>query len=147
MLASLRSDQRSFALTAVVALILRTINRDLYDRFHSGEASDLEVVEGVFVPSGAISVVKDETRYIFERMIILAAREVSNSADSPLLERYRSVLEDLDETDREPQDPEQKRAKHIVDWVEWSKDMRPVTVGLRASIQRIELIHSGLIGQ
>ena len=146
-LASLRSDQRSFALTAVVASILRTIDRDLYDRFHSGKASDLEVVENVFVPSGAISVVKDETRYTFERMIVLAAREVSNSADSPLLKRYESLLEDLDETDARSQNPEQKRAKHIVDWVEWSQGARPATIGFRVSVQRIELIHSGLIGQ
>ena len=146
-MASLHSEQLSYAITAVVALILRTIDRDLYDRFHSGEATDLEVVEGVFVPSGAISMVKDETRYIFERMIMLAAREVSNSADSPLLKRYNSLLEDLDETDRKSQDPEQKRAKHLVDWVEWSKGAHPVTVGFRVSVQRIELIHSGLFGQ
>ena len=72
-LASLRSDQSSFVTTAVVALILRTIDMDLYHRFHRGEASDLEVVENVFAPSGAISVDNDETRYIFERTIILAA--------------------------------------------------------------------------
>ena len=72
-LASLRSDQSSFVTTAVVALILRTIDMDLYHRLHRGEASDLEVVENVFAPSGAISVDNDETRYIFERTIILAA--------------------------------------------------------------------------
>ena len=50
--ASLRSDQRSFALTAVVALIVRTIDSDLYHRFVRGEVSDLEVMDKVFDRSG-----------------------------------------------------------------------------------------------
>ena len=46
--ASLRSDQRSFTLAAVVALILRTVDSDLYHRFVRGEVSDLEVVDKMF---------------------------------------------------------------------------------------------------
>ena len=49
---SLRSDQRSFALTAVVALIVRTIDSGLYHRFVRGEVSDLEVVDKVFARPG-----------------------------------------------------------------------------------------------
>ena len=42
--ATLRNDQRSFAITTAVALIFRTIDADLYHRFHRGEVSDLDVV-------------------------------------------------------------------------------------------------------
>ena len=53
------ADQRSFAITAAVALILRTIDADLYHRFHCGEASDLDVVDKMFASPGAITF-KDE---------------------------------------------------------------------------------------
>lgn len=43
-LASLRSDRLSFPATTVGALILRTLDADLYRRFVRDEVSDLEVV-------------------------------------------------------------------------------------------------------
>ena len=46
--ASLRSDRTSLALVTVVALIIRTIDSDLYYRFVRGEVSDLDVSDMVF---------------------------------------------------------------------------------------------------
>ena len=146
-LASLASDQRSFALTAVVALILRTIDKELYDLFHSGKATDLAVIERLFPPSGTISVSSDETRYTFEVTIILAAQEISKSADSPLLKKYKSQIEKREVSNPRSQDQNRKRAERIVGWVESLQQARPLHVGFIASVQRIELLHSGLIAQ
>ena len=46
--ASLGSDQRSFAVTTTVALILQTIEPDLFHQFRRSEISDLELVDRVF---------------------------------------------------------------------------------------------------
>ena len=46
--ASLRSDQRDYALATTVALILRTLDPKLYDRFIRREVSDRDVVDAIF---------------------------------------------------------------------------------------------------
>ena len=143
--ASLRSDQRSFAITAVVALILRTIDADLYHRFHCGqEVSDLEVVDKVFTPSGAITL-EEEVRSIFEKTIIFAAREVSGLTDSPLFQRYQKLV-DAEESDPSSHNPDRKRGKEIIEWAEDSQRYG-AHIGFRYSVQQIELLSSGLIGE
>ena len=51
--ASLRSDQSSRMEMAAVALIVRTIDSNLYQKFIHGEATDDEVVDMVFSRPGA----------------------------------------------------------------------------------------------
>ena len=146
-LASLRSDQQSFATRAVVALILRTIDADLYHRFHCGQASDLDVVDKVFTPSGAITLEEEEVRSFFEKTIILAARDVSGSTDSPLLQRYQKLV-NAEESDPSSHNPDRKRGEKIIEWAEHVRQRglgRPI--GFRESVQRIELLSSGLIGE
>ena len=46
--ASLRSDQQSLVPATIVALIVRTIDSDLYHRFVRGEIADIEVFDTVF---------------------------------------------------------------------------------------------------
>ena len=142
-LASLRSDQRSFARTAVVALILRTIDADLYHRFHEGDATDLEVVDKVFAPTGEITVAKEEVRLTFEWTILLAGREVSGLTDSPLLQKY-SKLVDPEESDPSVPNSDRVRAQEINQWVE-DLPRHGLHIGFRVSVQRIELLSSGLI--
>ncbi len=146
-LASLGSNQQSFATRAVVALILRTIDADLYHRFHCGEASDLEVVDKVFTPSGAITLEEEEVRSFFEKTIILAARDVSGLTDSPLLQRYQKLV-DAEESDPSSHNPDRKRGEKIIEWAEHIRQGglgRPI--GFRHSVQRIELLSPDLIGE
>ena len=74
-LTSLRSDRRAFATTAVVALILRTINAGLYHGFVRGEISDLKVVDTVFARPEAKNLRQTREGRWFEATIIAAAQE------------------------------------------------------------------------
>lgn len=144
-LASLRSDHWSYPIMAVLALILRTIDSDLYRRFHCGDVTDLEVVEKVFAPSGAITLEDDAVRTYAERMIILAGREVSGSTDSPLLERYKDMV-DAEDAETNSEDPHQKRAQQMIAWAE-NLQSSGLHIGFMDSVQRIELLSAGLIGE
>ena len=142
-LASLQSDQRSFARTAVVALILRTIDADLYHRFYNGDATDLEVVDKVFAPTGVVSVAKEEVRLTFEWTLLLAGREVSGLTDSPLSQKYSKLLH-AEESNPSVPNSDRERAQEINQWIE-NLPRGGLYIGFRVSVQRIELLSSGLI--
>ncbi len=96
--ALLRSDPRqrtSFALLTVIALILRTIDSDLYHRLVRNEASDREVVEKMLNRPGT-ETVKEADKIQVETTIIMAAYELSGvdwkSFHSPLLQRYHDLV-------------------------------------------------------
>ena len=96
--ASLPSNVRSFAISAVVALILRTVDQELYLRFVRGDATDLEVVERVFKSNLGLRKVREEyTGIVFEVIVILAAHEILSNygkpIESPLLEKYRQLVD------------------------------------------------------
>ena len=108
-LASLRSDEWAFATTAVVALILRTINADLYHRFVHGEISDLDVVDAVFARPEAKALRQTHEGRRFEATIIIATQEEkifnrleSEEIHSPLLDRYRHLAQGPNTTDSDP---------------------------------------------
>ena len=99
-LASLRSNERAFALQAVVALILRTINADLYHRFVRAEVSDLYVVNTVFARPEAKNLQQTEEGRWFEATLIAAVLEKSDCdyggeapPSTPLLDRYQPGAE------------------------------------------------------
>ena len=84
-LASLRSDQQSFALAAVVCLILRTIDPDLYHRFVRREVSDLEVVDKVFARLETRTLQRESAGYLFEAVLIMAAPDGASIRNTPIL--------------------------------------------------------------
>ena len=150
--ASLRSDQRSFAITAVVALIVRTADSELYYNFVRGEATDLDVVNRVLERNpGLRELRKQHAGHMFEAMIILAGLEVSgddrDSFDSPLWNEYKRRIGD------ESLDPMVKRhARGVIRCLETLFDGRTLqfgTVGNRFgfmhSVQRLELLSPSLI--
>ena len=150
--ASLRSDQLSFALTAVVLLILRTIDSDLYHKFVSGDATDLEVVDKVFNRPGTETLQQKHEGWLFEATIICGAQEEvlrrSESMNSPLLERYKALV-NSEASDNAIHDPNRRRANEVnnlvqriskgIDWGD--------PIGFRHSIQRIELLSPSLIDE
>ena len=73
--ASLRSDQHDYALATTVALILRTIDPDLYHRFCRSEATDLDVVKTIFGRPSLKTLQHEEWGTVFESTIVLAALE------------------------------------------------------------------------
>ena len=154
--ASLRSDQRSFTLPAVVALILRTVDSDLYHRFARGEVSDLEVVDKMFNRPGARTLQQQHAGRLFEATIIVAAQEEelshpiqSEPITSPLLQRYQQ-LADADKSDNASPSPERERADRVIGLVrDLTQGLRYRTGegGFRYSVQRIELLSTGLIDE
>lgn len=152
--ATLSSNERSFAITAVVALIVRTVDSDLYYKFVRGEATDLDVVGRVFERNPGLRELQEEhAGCMFETMIVLAAHEVSGDAgesiDSPLLKKYRERVGD------EASDPRaRKHAQCVIARLESLTRGEPVdsgTIGRRFgfkdSVQRLELLSPSLIGE
>ena len=100
--ASLRSDRMSLASATVVALIVRTIDSDLYHRFVRGEVSDLEVSDMVFDRPGARVLQKKYGSY-FEVILIRGRIEITSSSSSELWQRYEELV-DAEESDEAPQE-------------------------------------------
>ena len=91
------SRQRTpFALLTVIALILRTIDSDLYHRFVRNEASDREVVDKMLNRPGT-GTLKEADEILVETAIVMAAYELSGvdweSFHSPLLQRYQELVD------------------------------------------------------
>ncbi|MDE0520210.1 MAG: P-loop NTPase fold protein, partial [Candidatus Dadabacteria bacterium] len=78
--ASLRRDQWSFIPMAVVLLIIRTIDSDLYYKFIRGKITDSEVVKTVFDRPGVKDLQWKREGYIFEAVVILGAHERDNES-------------------------------------------------------------------
>ena len=151
---SLRSDQRSFALTAVVALIVRTIDSDLYRRFVRGEVSDLEVVDKVFDRPGAKSLQRKHEGYLFEATIIVSAQEMalaqfkpSEPDSSPLLQRHQKLAATR-MSENASHDADREHAKSVIEMVDRLREgyfFGSRGIGFKHSVQRLELLSSHLI--
>ena len=151
---SLRSDQWSFAMTAAVTLILRTVDSDLYHRFVRGEVSDLEVVDKMFNRPGARILQQRHAGRLFEATIVVAAQErVSDrpigfdTVGSPLLQRHQKLV-DSDKSDSASRSPEYEHAAGVISLVRsLMQELRDHTgeFGFRYSVQRIELLSTDLI--
>ena len=88
-------QQTLFALLTVIALILRTIDSDLYHRFIRNEVTDREVVDKVLNRPGT-GTLKESDKISIETAIVLAAHELSGddhkSFHSPLLQHYNDLV-------------------------------------------------------
>ena len=151
--ASLQQDQQS-SVVAVVTLILRTINEDLYHRFINGDASDLDVVNDSFNSPERKSLRETNTGCWFEAIIIAAAKEISEQhvdeptssrIPLPLLQKYNDT-DDIGAREKMSSDPEQKRwnkVVHVVDALLESTFQDDI--GFMYSVNRIELLSGSLI--
>ena len=152
-LGSLRADQRSFAVTAVVALVLRAIDEELYRRFCRGEASDMEVADKVFDHTAAAGTLGNRDRCDFEATVAVAAMEVSGEFPvqlkqdpTPLLKRYFDAIEGKGGSGNYT-DPSQKHARGVIEMATNHCGMarRQRGIGFKESVRRIELFSSGLM--
>ena len=148
--ASMRSDQQSFATAAVVALILRTIDPDIYHRFARGEASDLDVVDAVFARAGITNLQQKHVGRLFEAVIILAAEEGelnylrgTDPINSPLFRQYQDLVSPPVEADNAS---EREHADEVMTLVrELGGDLRHRGLGFQQAVQRLELLAPSLI--
>ena len=92
--ASLSADYKPLFLPATTALILRTLNLDLYRRFTGGQIAVDELVQLLASGPDGAAFLRTKRRYVFEAMLIIAAGERGKS----ILEEYAAVAaEDIPE--------------------------------------------------
>lgn len=139
--ASLRSDRMSLASATVVALIVRTIDSDLYHRFVRGEVSDLEVSEMMFDRPGARALQKKYGSY-FEVILIRGWIEITSSNSSELWQKYKGIV-DAEESDKVSGDLDRDYANHIIELLGNSQ----TGVGFKYAAQRLELLSPDLIDE
>ena len=156
--ASLRKDQEDYGAATAVALILRTIDPNLYGRFVDGEVSDGEVVDAIFSRPGFKSLRYNDGATSFEVAIILAGledeifrREPMETVHSPLLDRYRNwertdrEMFGDDESDESRRLAEAKHAKTVVNIVDDMILRGSGRIGFRQAVRRLELLTATLI--
>ena len=149
--ASLRSNQRSFVPMAVVLLIIRTIDSDLYYGFIRGEINDFEVVKTVFGRPRIKELRQREEGYLLEAVIILGAQEQAGKSSletikSPLYEKYKDLVAS---GQYDPENSDQEHAYRVLEKIDLLS--RPhyyeKTLGFKHSVQRLELFTSFLIDE
>ena len=137
--ASLRGDQISHASATVVALIVRTLDLDLYHGFVRGEISDLEVSDMVFDRPRARALQKKYGAY-FEVILIRGWMEITSPSSSDLWQRYEELV-DAEESDEAPQDVDRDHANEVIKLL----GNRETGVGFKYAAQRLELLSPDLI--
>ena len=152
-LALLPDDAAPLALHAVVAIVLRTADFAVYQRFVAGEATDKEVVDKVFGLQGTASLRSDGRGYDWwiESHVILGSIDVEavfeargrdwTELNSQLLNQYQKLLEA-----GQPDDADVKHANHVLNRVQalWKdmnwQDSAPLRQAYLDSIARLELL-------
>ena len=153
--ASLGDQPPSFSMTAVVALVLRTVDVELYHQFRRREISDLEVIDEIFNhPRRRDLKDKDEGCY-FEATIIMAWHEMSGShvsvstdLETPLLQQHRNILRQEAASGRSD-NQNTSRSTYVVHLVE--EFHRIALNGYRVTfpecVRRIELLSADLVNR
>lgn len=152
-LATLPSNSESWTLTAAFALILRTVDRNLYYRFARGEVTDEDVAETMF------GLRQENYRYTdagrnFEFEILRAGAEEQlarglewNEIESPLLLKYRSLAGEHAEGGVE----KNAETNHAITVIRWTQHGQERWWGggtpsmFRESYERLELLSGDLL--
>ena len=152
-----RSESSSvFGLSAAVAVILRTLDTDLYHQFVRNEISDLDVADRVLDQHKKNAFSQDPWRMvIFEAFLILAARE--NRTDdrgrfisgepyqSPLLEKYQRLVDQAQTGDN----ANPLGRQHASSVLEQVHEINRIAnghggIGFRDAVNRLELLSANL---
>ena len=151
--ASLPDDKSSAFSTASVALVLRTINEDLYYQFKSGEIHDDTVIENIF---NSLEIRKLQSTWVgqfFERAIILAEIEMTYEHDypsdmseciTPLMKKYKDQTAHHEE---KPSD-EYRHAESVLNTVKGFIEQIAIpeeSLDFKYSVNRIELLTKALV--
>ena len=154
MFASLRSNERSLVLAAIVALILRTLDSELYYQFVNDSASDIDVVDKLFAGANWANSKSWEERRTFEAVIIMARQEALSSQSfttsnvgSTLLQRYKeqSRIQELSQELNEPNNQYAAGVVHYVSALKREMNVGRAGIGFKRAVQRIELLSTDLL--
>ena len=149
--ASLRSDRRSLAFAATMALVMRTLDRDLYSAFARGEIEDRKALE--FLRSHAPGLTPGHDVFL-EAAIIVAALEIRNPRGyletvqpSGLWKEYQAAAQKAEHSPGS-NDETTQRAWAIVNEVRriCKGETLSNALGFTEAVQRIELLSSSLNG-
>ncbi len=106
---------KTFIRTAAFALVFRTLERELYDRFREGKATDEEVADALFAHQEPGYRAGTEGSNL-ETEIVMAAAEAGvarigalDLTSSSLLDRYRDLVADPETENTVPSDKEHAR--------------------------------------
>ena len=152
LLASMRSDRRTFGLAAVVALIVRTVDFDLYQGMVQGRVSDADVVDSIFSQIGDTDPRGEHITRLFEATIIQGIREIkyksrngNRDIESSLVQRYERVIELHQSSDNT--DKNYMHANSVIDMASAFADSYPYmnTIGFPQAVRRLELLSNDLI--
>ena len=155
--ASLRNDRRWFFPTAVVVLILRTLDLDVYHRFLRGQISDLEVVESVFARVGGLTLQRTHEGSVFEAIIIAGHRDIArmdylgSGFVSPLEQKYNEIVEthegqnNAQERYSPSRDPKYTHASAVILMVQVLRSES--LLGFISTVERIELLSKDLVDE
>ena len=135
---SLRTDQKEYFMEAAVALVLRTLNLDLYYRFVRDEASDLEVADKIFERPGLKAIKETTMGGVFQSHLIAATyaslRRRNLSGESPLEQHIRQWT----------QDGNLDNASPVHDIIDMAKSFSSST-GFHHAVRQIELFSDDLL--
>ena len=144
----------------MVALIVRTIDSDLYHRFVRGEVSDLAVVDTVFERAGTKTLQRKHEGYLFEATIIVSAQEdATRSADALGTHQFatvaavcRSLAVEAKESDNASGDPDlraraecHRNGRTIQEIILLRSDREGLDSDIQS--QRLELLSASLIDE
>ena len=140
---SLPDNRRPFAEAVLVALIVRTIDRDLYRRFVKREVSDKEVVGAMRDFVGSDEFGTGSVWPWFEAMIILWSNElrgadlgIKDGIITPLLDHYLEV-----ESKETSSEQEKGRATDVIRRTQrYQYGRGPEELGFKLAVDRLELL-------
>ena len=150
-LASLASNQRSYAIAAMVALILRSIDSGMYRKFCRGQVSDRDFVERIRQGHEGTRLSRMISAYQFEAYVVVAGHAVAQSLgqssyESPLINHYNQVIAEKEmNAHRMPLDNLGKHAKAVVEQSKRLPTEFPHDVGFLVAVRRLELVEGGLM--
>ena len=148
--ASLRKDTRALATAATIALVMRTLEPDLFWSFTRGEVKDREAAQ---VMLGRVPGLSDPHSELLEAILIVAALEIEHPdryardvEPSPFLAEYRGAARKAKETG-DHSDPASLRAMVVADTVDslMMDQLRGVGLGFREAARRLELLSPSLV--
>lgn len=152
-LATLPSGSATWATTATFALILRTLEPDLYHRLAHGQATDEEVATSMFGRM-AEDYRHRTAGHILEFEILRASAEEKlmqglrwHEVQSPLLAKYKELTMGYEKGSIN-ESPETNRAFNIINWTEHdeSRWLRTRRVPMfKNSYERLELLSTDLL--
>ena len=153
--ASLPDNQFSFFLSAMVVLVLRTINSQLYQDFIVGKVTDLEVVDKLFDSHKGKILQQTHQGSLFEATLIMAHRELhfpnNSSSTTPLEDRYLKKQSEYadDHNGKSPSPPTKERWYKILEMLTSFKNdafrYSSGNTGVIVSVKRLELVTRELI--